>query len=207
MKNAEIVNLSVWRNARCHPVLMQVEAYWDGLRNGRDAPSRAEVDPRGLSGILRHCFILERIAPGMARFRVAGQELCDRMGMEMKGLPFSSMFLPEARDQLESVLERVFAAPETARLTVRSPGGFRRSQVDGQLLLLPLRSDLGAITRVMGAIAMDSLDGRKPRRLDIVAAEQRVIPKGRSFGARPDEGARPAGAPGEVVELRFPPGG
>ncbi|MEM0947647.1 MAG: PAS domain-containing protein [Pseudomonadota bacterium] len=172
--SAEIVEFEARRLIPNHPVLTRVEAYWDGLRNGRDAPSRAEVDPRGLSGVLRHCFVLERIAPGLARVRVAGQAISDQMGLEMKGMPFSTLFLPEARDQLESVLERVFATPETARLAVMSPPGFKRRRVTGQLLLLPLRCDLGTTSRAMGCLVMDDLEGRRPRRLDITAADQRA---------------------------------
>ncbi len=206
--SAEIVDLLDRRGLRSDPVLMQVEAYWDGLRNGRDAPERAEVDPRGLSGVLPNCFVLERIAPGLAQFRVAGQAICDQMGLEMKGVPFSTMFLPEARDQLESVLERVFSEPETVRMVVTSPGGLKGKRLEGQMLLLPLRSDQGSITRAMGCVVLNGLHGQKPRRLDIAAVAQRMIPQGRPLLTRPgaEDTPRPRqrGA-AEVVELRARP--
>ncbi|MEM1421046.1 MAG: PAS domain-containing protein, partial [Pseudomonadota bacterium] len=58
-----------------HPGLSLVEAYWEGLRAGRLVPRRADVDPRGIDQALEYSFILERIAPGMARFRLAGMHL------------------------------------------------------------------------------------------------------------------------------------
>ncbi|MEL6992372.1 MAG: PAS domain-containing protein, partial [Pseudomonadota bacterium] len=47
-------------------------AYWNALRVNLDVPRRCDVDPRGIAGILSRTFILERVAPGLARFRVAG---------------------------------------------------------------------------------------------------------------------------------------
>ena len=179
--SAEIVSIAERRAERAHPALVQVEAYWDGLRNGRQAPSRAEVDPRGLDGVLKHCFILERIAPGLARFRVAGRIINDVMGMEMKGMPLSSMFLPESRDVLEDTLKRVFDGPSIARLGVESPNGFRRRKMPGQMILLPLRSDLGAISRVLGCVVVEDVNGPKPRRLDIQGKIIRSIPEGRDI--------------------------
>ncbi len=165
--DAEIICFTERRNRRHHPILDRVHAYWDGLRNGRDAPSRAEVNPRGLPEVLRHCFILERIAPGLGRFRVAGQHLSDLMGLDLVGLPISAVILPESRDSFEASLEKVFAEQCTARLTVVSPKGIGRNAIEGQILLLPLRDDLGHITRVLGCLAMDGNPGRPPRRLEI----------------------------------------
>lgn len=206
--SAEIVSLSAARTVRANPVLMQVEAYWDGLRNGRPAPSRAEVDPRGLSGVLAHCFILERIAPGMARFRVCGQEIANLMGLEMRGLPFTTLFLPEARDILEDSLERVFATPMITRFTVASPADFKRQRIEGQMLLLPLKSDLGDISRVLGCLSMSSTEGARPRRLGIEATAPREIPTGRSFHrdlvAPAPQAPVPTDAAGEIIRLPLP---
>ena len=205
--SAEIVSLAERQAERAHPALVQVEAYWDALRNGRPAPARAEVDPRGLEGVLKQCFILERIAPGLARFRVAGRELSDVMGMEMKGMPLSSMFLPEARDLLEDTLKRVFDGPCIARLGVESPAGFKRRPIPGQMLLLPLRSDLGAISRVLGCMVVEDINGPKPRRFNLEGKVIRQIPEGRDITrTRPElPGRAPEGAAGaQVIELSLP---
>ena len=55
-------------------------AYWSGLQDGRTVPKRADIDPRRIEGLLSDTFILERIAPGLARFRVAGANLAELMG-------------------------------------------------------------------------------------------------------------------------------
>lgn len=68
-------------------VVADLRAYWDELRQGRAVPTRADVQPAGIGDGLDYAFILERIAPGAARFRLAGRHLVDLMGMEVRGMP------------------------------------------------------------------------------------------------------------------------
>lgn len=76
--------------------LNQVESYWEALRGTRMMPKRSEIDPRGIESALEYTFILERIAPGMARLRIAGSHLSDLMGMEVRGMPLTSFITPTA---------------------------------------------------------------------------------------------------------------
>ena len=98
-------------NFRSHtPVsaMRQAEAYWTALRRGDDIPSRSQIDPRGLENILSQTFILERVAPGIARFRLAGQKVNEMAGMEVRGMPITAFFTPDARKQLSAALEHMF---------------------------------------------------------------------------------------------------
>ncbi len=206
--SAEIVSLSARRRLMAHPALVQIEAYWDALRAGRQMPSRAEIDPRGLEGTLPHCFVLERIAPGMARFRVAGRMLATALGIEMQGMPISIAFDGPSRDVLEDALERVFATPQILRLTVSARLGIGRGRIEGQMLFLPLRDDLGGVTRILGALAVTDGDvaaRSHPRRLTIDAAHPRDIPEGgpmRASPVLPQRAAAPVPGPGEVIPLQ-----
>ena len=152
--------------------ISELEAYWEGLRNGRLVPLRSEIDPRGMSGALEHAFVAERIAPGMARLRVSGMHLADLMGMEMRGMPLSSLFEPEGRGALAETLEAVFAEPAAAKLDLVSPSSFGRSSLKADMILLPLRSDTGAVERLLGCIVADGAIGRQPRRF---AVERRAL--------------------------------
>ena len=66
-------------------LLWQMEAYWRALPRSQIVPRRSDIDPRGVENLLRHAIILERVAPGVARFRIAGQHLSDLTGMEVRG--------------------------------------------------------------------------------------------------------------------------
>ncbi|MEM8554461.1 MAG: PAS domain-containing protein [Pseudomonadota bacterium] len=147
-----------------HGAISQLEAYWTGLRNGRLVPNRSDVDPRGIAGALEYAFILERIAPGMARFRLAGMHLNDLMGMEVRGMPITSFFVPDARRQISDALEHVFEEPAVARFKLVAERGIGKPQNNAELIILPLKSDLGDVSRALGCLVYEGDIGRTPRR-------------------------------------------
>ncbi len=145
----------------------RIESYWNEIRGNRLVPSRCEVDPRGLEGVLSHAFILERISGGLARFRIAGSHLTELTGLELRQMPLSALFLPGSREILSDALEAVFDEPASVRFQVTSPAGFGRNALRGEMVMLPLRSDLGDVDRVLGGLIFDGKVGRTPRRIEI----------------------------------------
>ncbi|QIR86350.1 PAS domain-containing protein [Paracoccus sp. AK26] len=155
-------------------IMADLRAYWDSLRKGRAVPARADVHPHGIHRALDHAFILERIAPGAARFRLAGQHLIDLMGMEVRGMAFCSLANPSSRGRWSDVLESVFRAPQIAEMTLHAKADYARPELSARLLLLPLASDLGDVTRALGCIIAEGQIGIAPRRFDLVADQ--VLP-------------------------------
>jgi len=147
--------------------LVQVRAYWEGLRDDDVIPQRSQINPRGIEQVLSSTFLIERVAPGVARFRIAGMHFADVMGMEVRGLPISSIFTPSARAELTQKLEQVFAGPAMMTLNVLAAAGLGRPALTARLLMLPLRDDAGQITMALGCINLSGSIGRTPRRFDI----------------------------------------
>ncbi len=211
----KIVNLSRYRNEMHHPALKQIDAYWEGLRtearNGGRVPRRADIDPRGIDRALSQAFILERIAPGLARIRIAGRHLNDLMGMEVRGMPFTSLFTAPARRRMMDVLESVFEGPRKAEISIVAEKGIGRPALAGRILLLPLRSDLGDVSRILGGFATTGNIGRPPRRFDISGIQMAEIGgKARVFlpaGKRPESRPAPAGAAGTAEGFAERPAG
>lgn len=166
-EDAEIVSLKKYKTVMQHSAISQVEAYWHGLRAGRVVPNRSDVDPRGINNALEYAFILERIAPGMARFRLAGMHLNDLMGMEVRGMPITSFFVPDARRQISDALEHVFEEPSIARFKLTAERGIGKPQAEAELIILPLKSDLGDISRALGCLVCQGEIGRAPRRFTV----------------------------------------
>ncbi|WP_204114248.1 PAS domain-containing protein [Shimia biformata] len=127
--------------------LRMVEDHWAQLRRAGGIPARTALDPRALQTALAHCVVLERIAPGMARIRVAGARVNDLLGMELRGMPLSALILPDSRDIFRSALEEVFDRPARAKLGLQCESG-----MPGQMLLLPLLDRHGRVTRALGCI-------------------------------------------------------
>lgn len=172
-----------FRSGKSLSPIRQAEAYWHALRDGAEVPLRTQIDPRGLENILEYTFVLERIAPGIARFRLAGNHLNDLAGMEVRGMPLTSFFTPAGRRQIGAVLEHVFDTPSVAELSLS--GETRRGQppVDARMILLPLRNDLGVVNRALGVLIADAPSGRPPQRFDV--ADLALRPVGNLQAARP----------------------
>ena len=141
-------------------------AYWNSVREGLDVPHRCDIDPRGIAGMLSRTFILERVAPGLARFRVAGTHLNDLLGMDVRGMPISAMFQPKGREDLAESLEQVFETPGILRAALVSPRGFRLPEINAELLVLPLRDNDGNVTRAIGCLLAKGEIGKTPRRFE-----------------------------------------
>ncbi|MBE3638608.1 PAS domain-containing protein [Mangrovicoccus algicola] len=191
-----IVSLKSYKTTMQHSAISQLEAYWNGLRAGRVVPSRSDVDPRGIDRALEYAFILERIAPGMARFRLAGMHLNDLMGMEVRGMPLTSFFVPDARRQVSDALEHVFEEPSIARFALLAERGIGKPQNEAQLLILPLKSDLGDVSRALGCLVCDGEIGRTPRRFAITEMAVEPLIAGIEPAQAPLPGSRRPAAPG-----------
>lgn len=145
--------------------LRQIEAYWSALCRDGQVPERAAIDPRGLENVLEYAFILERIAPGIARFRVAGQHLTGLAGMEVRGMPISALITQDSRARMAASLEHLFDAPAITELTLTGDKGRGRNRTSGQMLLLPLQSDMGDVSRALGCFVTEGgTSGQTPQR-------------------------------------------
>ena len=170
-KGGNVIDMAGYRGDRGFRAMRQVEAYWDGLRRGRDVPTRSDIDPRGIENALEYAFILEKIAPGLARIRIAGMHLSEVMGMEVRGMPITSFVRPEGRNAFSETMENVTTRPAVARLQLSAETGIGKPALEARMLLLPLRSDFGDISRVLGCFESLGQTGRAPRRFDVLRTE------------------------------------
>ncbi|MFC3570959.1 PAS domain-containing protein [Paracoccus simplex] len=182
----KLLHLADYEPVQIDRILGELRGYWEGLRHGRAIPARGDVEPRGIRRALDYAFILERIAPGAARFRLAGRHLIDLMGMEVRGMPLCAFLNTSSRGRLSDVLESVFRGPQIAEIALESPASYGRPGLRGGMLLLPLRSDLGDVTRALGCLISDGKLGQSPRRFDLVGDQQfPVIPGARVLEPSP----------------------
>lgn len=171
---AQLLHLADFGQARPARIMADLHHYWQGLRRGRAMPTRADVEPQGIGRALDHAFILDRVAPGAARFRLAGRQLIDLMGMEVRGMPICALVNPAFRGRFSDVLETVFRAPQIARFHLTAAADYARPALTARMLILPLRSDLGDVTRALGCLIAEGEPGATPRRFDIQQDE--VLP-------------------------------
>lgn len=159
----------------CRMLLSEVRSYWEALRGLEgEPPLRSAVDPRGISGALEHAFIADRVAPGVARFRLAGAAICDLMGMDVRGMPMLSLIDPPDRAAFGPAMETALTAPAILEMTLEAERGIGRPALQGRLLMLPLRRADGGTGLALGCLALIGSKGRAPRRFTI--ARRRLTP-------------------------------
>ncbi|MBP1804302.1 PAS domain-containing protein [Rubellimicrobium aerolatum] len=154
-----------------------LESYWRELGGDRRPPRRRDLDASRIESALPHAFLLERIAPGIARFRIGGQELCNLAGLELAGLPISSLFAGPGRQRLRVWLDRCFDDPALVDLPVSGWRGVLQPPLTGRLLLLPLADREGRVTRAVGGLFLDRPSRLSRVRLDILEDETLRIEK------------------------------
>jgi hypothetical protein len=162
-----ILTMSDYQSHSGYAPLSTVEAYWEALRAGRDMPKRADIDPRGIESALEFAFILERVAPGVARMRIAGSHLHDILGMEARGMPLTAFFEQEYRTEIAGLLEEVFQTPASAQVSMVSTPSLGQPALDARMALLPLKSDLGDVSRILGCMVAKGDLGAAPRRFEL----------------------------------------
>jgi hypothetical protein len=121
--------------------------HWSDLARQDGVPPRRALDPRRFGAALPHAFLLERVAPGIARFQICGSHLRLLMGIETKGMPLTAFSAPGERGRFLSLTE---------------------------MLILPLRDRTGAVTRAVGTLAAQSVPGFAPCRFAI--RTERITP-------------------------------
>jgi hypothetical protein len=167
-----IIDLMVRRRGQMQVSgLNTLRAYWEALRQDGDVPRRLQVDPRGIENALDIAFLAERVAPRVARFRLAGRQLNALMGMEVRGMPLTALIEPTARDDFADALERVFDGPAVVEMALRGASGLTQPRLEARMLLLPLRAEDGSISRALGGLAVEGRVGTPPRRLDLTGME------------------------------------
>ncbi len=189
--HSKVVPMTSFRNSVPVSPLRQAEAYWTALRRGDDVPNRSQIDPRGLENILSQTFILERVAPGIARFRLAGQKVNEMAGMEVRGMPITAFFTPDARKQMSAALEHMFEAPAIVEIEMQTEASRMRGRREARMLLLPLRSDLGDVSRALGVFVSEGNPSKTSQRFTVSSIEMRAVGKASddtAFKAKPRHG-------------------
>lgn len=155
-------------------MIQTLRSHWESLRINGGIPLRADIDPRQIPDVLDSLFIFERLNPQDVRVRIAGLTLCEMMGMEVRGQSPMSFFDDSTRRRFAAVVADVMDRPTTARLgldTVDKMGNEARAE----MILLPLRSDFGDVTRLIGCVTGPAEGFKAPMRFHVRNVEMETL--------------------------------
>jgi len=145
----------------------RIATFWDTARDGRVLPDRDALDLATLGAAQDHLFLVERIACGIGRIRLAGAYLSEVMGLAAEGVPFSALFRPADRRQSATLLEAVLDGPERIRAELTAGGHVLTPPMTGRLFLAPVADRRRGVLRLLGALQADAAPKDPPRRFRI----------------------------------------
>ncbi|MGQ0610253.1 MAG: PAS domain-containing protein [Paracoccaceae bacterium] len=156
-------------------VVQQVRAYWESLRIDGRLPLRQHIDPRGLASALEQVFLIEQVAPGHGRFRLAGNLFHDLLGMDVRGMPLTALFEPVSRERVKIGLQGVFDDAAALHLGMEAERSIGRPTLGARMTLLPLRGGEGEPMLALGVLACRGQVGRAPRRFSIGTIRTEIL--------------------------------
>ena len=135
-----------------HPSSREFYTYWDEKRGGARAPDRSEIEPGAVRELLGDIFVLCYDSAAGYPFRVAGTRVCALLGGDLKDRPFSELFAPDGRREIEDIIavvaEEMLAA--VAGITAVAEDG-RTAHLE--LLLLPFNARAHSPLSLTGLLA------------------------------------------------------
>jgi hypothetical protein len=111
-----------------HRSIKAVYSYWNTLRGNRSAPSRTEVDPRGIAAELGDVFLLDGSASDF-RFRLAGSRMVASLGRTLTGKRFDEIWFDTISNSVQRALSSPAEEGEPILIGIRAfePGSARAS--------------------------------------------------------------------------------
>ncbi len=147
------IDLAAYRLSRSndmiHSELRALYGYWNRLRAGRKTPLRSDIDPRDMACDARNLFILENLGRGNIRFRLAGTAIVDAFGMELRGMNARAIMATGSRESFTALINETLEDPGIGYARLRNAAD---ETGIWEVNLLPLRSDFGAVDRVIGCL-------------------------------------------------------
>lgn len=125
--------------------------YWNGVRRGRMAPCRYEIDPSKIAALLPETFIVETAPQAGYRIRLAGTRICDQFGRELRDCDLLEFWTLHDREGLASALESlvVDGAVAVALVSAARGDGLR---AEFEMTLMPMIHTGAAINRILGCL-------------------------------------------------------
>lgn len=159
-------------DAMKHNTSQALFTYWNEVRNGRPAPRRFDIEPGRISHILSDTLILERLDFETYRFRLAGTDVCNLFGFELRGEEFFTLWEEEGdRITFERALSRITRHCEVGVFEFTGVAACG-TPVTCELVLLPLIHNGSRIDRLVGAISPAYAPGWTTRS---VLADRRLV--------------------------------
>ncbi|HWB49396.1 MAG TPA: PAS domain-containing protein [Stellaceae bacterium] len=138
-----------------HPKLRRLYDYWDGKRQGRKMPARADLDPLDMTFIVGNVILVDIVdrSPPRFRIRLHGTNLVQRAGYELTGKMLDELPVTEYRKLAVQSFTQVATTAEVLH-------GRRDRIFDGRIaryetVIMPLSDDGERVDRLIIGLIYD----------------------------------------------------
>lgn len=146
-----------------HAIIDQVGDYWASLPRTGPGPQRASIQAADIPDALPHLVLAQLVTPRVARLRIVGHKVEELIGVEMRGMPLTTLFAGEGRAEIQAATEHVSRGAKVL-LSLAGEKGFGMPHLDAVMALMPLTDPSGKITHLLGVLETAGTPGRRPRR-------------------------------------------
>jgi len=126
--------------------------YWSRIRGTRPVPAQSDIDPRTLKRLLSQVFILEA-GPASAEspYRLAGTQLCEQFGQELRGKSFLGQWDEGSRRALATLLAQSLRLSVPVCLTAIGVSADCK-MVEIETVLMPIAYNGESANRFLGVM-------------------------------------------------------
>jgi hypothetical protein len=127
-----------------NPLVQKALGIWENARGARSMPSRADMSPRAMSGLLRNTVLVRVLGDGDEfEFRIVGDAIVQAQGASLQGMTMAQIDL--VLPGYGSILHKVYTSAYRKRMPYAYRGWYVRD-ADGRAmfhesLLMPLGDD------------------------------------------------------------------
>ena len=137
-----------------HPSNRELFDYWNKRRGQRPAPTRADIEPSAIRGILGDTFVIEATGTQSYRFRIAGTRLCALFGRELKTESFVMLWQKQWQVAVRELV--AVSVEENVGIVAGATGATSDDTLAPlhlEMLLLPLAPQGRGQVQVMGTLS------------------------------------------------------
>jgi hypothetical protein len=130
--------------------------YWDGLRQGRTMPARADIDPTRIPGLLPYIIMYDVTPGGGYTIRLVGEEVVGFVGRNATGSPAGAVMPPRSAEMMIAILDAVTRERAPKFRAGKAHWRPEREYRDFEACFLPLSADGETVNIVLGGVSIPS---------------------------------------------------
>lgn len=144
---------AVYIDAPRDPKLKALYEYWEGLREGRAMPARADFDPSAIPTLLPHVLMYGVNPDGGYTIRLVGEEVVQFAGRNAAGGPAGHTMPRDSTEALLGVLDTVTGERMPKFRAGKAHWAPAKSHRDFEACFLPLSGDNKSVNFVLAGVA------------------------------------------------------